>query len=160
MRTLVVGVGSTIRGDDGVGPLLAAEVCRAGGEGFEPLAFGGSGLDLLSEVSRAAWDRVALIDSLDSGQLREGEVARLDVDDLARRGGADRSVSSHHVGLLEAFGLARDLGVPLPRHLSVYAVGIKPATTFGEELSPTLKARVGALVDEILTDLRREGGAP
>jgi len=159
MRTLVVGVGSAIRGDDGVGPLLAARVCAAAGESFESLAFAGSGLDLLGEVSRGAWGRVVLIDSLDSGQLQVGEVARLDTRDLVRKGGPRRYVSSHHVGLLEAFALARQLGLELPRQLVLYAVGIRPATEFREELGPELAARVVDLVAEILDDLGREGGA-
>jgi len=160
MRTLVVGVGNPIRGDDGVGPVVADAVARRGGNRFDSLSFCGSGLDLLNELSNIACDHLVLVDSLASGHLDEGAVARLDVDALlAAPVETPAHVSSHAVGLLDALKLARGLGVTLPPRVSVYAVGIRPVDGFREGLRPSLDARLGAVVAEIVADLAAVGGA-
>ena len=78
MRTLIVGVGSGIRGDDGIGPEVAFRLAAELGGETESTAFDGTGLDLLSYFTDSnAFDRVVVIDSLDTCALEEGVVARV-----------------------------------------------------------------------------------
>lgn len=152
MSTLVIGVGSTIRGDDGVGPAVARVLCE-GRPDCEFVPFDGSGLDLLGLISAdRCFDRVVVVDSLDSGLLEEGAVARIDA---AIGSGADTSgyASSHHVGVLDAFRIARRLGVEPPTDLRIYAIGIRKACGFSEGLGPEIAARLDAIVEEIRRDL-------
>ena len=151
-RLLVVGVGSAIRGDDGIGPAVAEAVARAGGRGFEWTPFDGSALDLLGAFAGPPqYDCCAIIDCLASGRLEEGEVARLlPPDDDAPAGGW---LSSHHAGILETLAMARRLGTALPADLRFYAVGVKDATAFGEGLSAGLVACLPTIAAEILSDL-------
>ena len=64
-RTLVIGVGNTLRGDDGVGVHVARELARRPlPEGVEALDGGTQGLDLIFRLEEA--DRVILIDAAKS----------------------------------------------------------------------------------------------
>ena len=56
LRTLVLGLGNPLRGDDGVGPRVVEEVIRRGlPEGVTALDGGTGGLDLLPVLEE--WDR-------------------------------------------------------------------------------------------------------
>lgn len=157
MRTLVVGVGSMIRGDDGVGPAAAEAIAIAGGDGFDWMPFDGSALDLLGAFEGPPrYDRAVVIDCASDGRLGEGEVGRVVPPE-----GADPVkgwLSSHHAGILETVAMARRLGSPLPRDLRFYAVGVEDATAFREGLSPSLAARLPAIVAEVVADLGIDPG--
>lgn len=156
-RTLVVGVGSTIRGDDGVGPVVAAEVCARGGAGFEALVFDGSALDLLTAMAGGpAADRLVVIDCMATGKLAEGDVARLVVPPSD---GDPGFLSSHHAGILELHAMARRLSCPLPADVRCYAVGVRDATAFREGLGDALAAAVPSIARAILKDLGAAGSA-
>ncbi|MBM4395365.1 MAG: hydrogenase maturation protease [Deltaproteobacteria bacterium] len=156
MRTLFIGVGSPIRGDDGVGPAVGERIHAADPAGNEFVPFEGSGLDLLGWLARKdAAERVVIVDSIDSGQVGVGEVARIRVQE---RAGTDTGTgtgfaSSHHVGILEAFELAKKFGLAVPE-VRLYAVGIRPAVGFREGLSPALAARLDDIVREIRDDVQ------
>jgi len=148
-KTLVVGVGSPIRGDDAVGPVVGERLQSALGDDciFEP--FQGSGLDLLGILAQEdPPDRVVIIDSIVSGQVPEGQVVRVQTDGHT----GSSYLSSHHVGVFEAFNLARRLGVAIPE-VRLYAVGIRRVDGFREGLSESLACKVDEAVRRILDDL-------
>ena len=152
MRTLVVGVGSTIRGDDGVGPAVAEAVACACGRGAEWMPFDGSALDLLGAFSGPPrYDRGVVIDCVADGRLREGEVARVLLPQVVAP--PDGWLSSHHAGILETFALANHLGEALPPDLRFYGIGVTDATSFNDKLSASLTARLPAIIAEIVADL-------
>jgi hydrogenase maturation protease len=152
VKTLVIGIGSPIRGDDGIGPALAERVCLGRGPDWEAIPFQGSGFDLLGAITQpGGYDRVVLIDSMDNGTLPVGEVARVDpLPDIPVR---DGYASSHHVGVLEAFRLAPVFGASLPDDVRLYAVGVDRADGFREGLSTGMAARLDELAEAIARDL-------
>ncbi|HOU52981.1 MAG TPA: hydrogenase maturation protease [Myxococcota bacterium] len=149
MKVLVVGVGSTIRGDDAVGPVLAMEMATRFPDQCEALVFDGSALDLLGLIGpETGYHRVAVIDCLEAGGLAEGEMARVQLSEVP----ADL-VSSHHAGIRETLHLAGRLQVPLPQDLRFYGVGVRDAQAFREGLSASLAARIPDLATELARDL-------
>jgi len=149
MKVLVVGVGSTIRGDDAVGRVLAQEMAARFPGRCEGLVFDGSALDLLGWIGpETGYDRVAVVDCLEGGGLDEGEMARLDLPEVP-----GDLISSHHAGIRETLHLARRLRVPLPEDLRFYGVGVRDARAFREGLNPRLAARIPDLVAELARDL-------
>lgn len=151
--TLVIGVGSEIRGDDGIGPVVASRLAPI--IGGDIVTFDGNGLDLLSYFSEPKiFDRVVVIDSLDSGELEEGSVAKV----LPPSQVQCASVSSHHVGILDALSLARRFGIEVPSDLRFYAIGIRRVSEFREGISEALRCRINDIVSEIASDLTN--GAP
>lgn len=144
---VVIALGNRHRGDDAVGPELAARL-----DGRLPGCRVVSGpLDALALV--AAWDgaRVAVVvDAARGGDAAPGTVHRLDAGDAAAavRAKAITRCSSHGGGLAEALALAELLG-RLPRRLVVLAVEAERFDA-GSPLSPAVAAAIEPLAGEIV----------
>jgi hydrogenase maturation protease len=80
-KTLLVGLGNPLNGDDGFGPLVL-ERLRAAGTIIEGVTLVDAGTDLLNQIeSFAGYDRVVLIDAVldPEGKLGSpGRIARLE----------------------------------------------------------------------------------
>jgi hydrogenase maturation protease len=140
---LVIGVGNTLRGDDGVGPAVIAALEARGLPGAQLISCQGDGLQLIETWKHA--DRVMLIDAVTSGG-KPGAVYRFDA--LAQALPAELSFSSTHAfGVVEAIELARALD-HLPSHLVIYAVEGKHFS-IGARLSPEVEGALDELVERV-----------
>jgi hydrogenase maturation protease len=153
MSVLVAGLGQRDRGDDAIGPEVAAEVASRGLPGVtviqqsDPLAL----LDVWDGAGLA--DLVIVIDAIRSGE----PPGTLQVVDAA--GGplpARTGASTHAFGLAAAVELARALG-RLPARLVI--VGVE-AGHFrpGEPLSPAVRAAVGPASQAVAQLVRGRSG--
>jgi hydrogenase maturation protease len=139
MRTVVIGIGNALRGDDAAGVAVADRL-------------GGIACD--EEPSRLieAWegaDAAILIDTVVSG-APPGTLHRFDASAEAIPARALRS-STHAIGLAETIELARALG-RLPQRVVVH--GIEGANfDAGAPLSPEVAAAVEQLVATIEEEL-------
>lgn len=118
--TVVIGLGSPLMGDDGLG-LLALEALR-GGPAFEPVpdfVDGGTwGMNLLPIIEAAS--RVIFIDAIRAGG-RPGELVVIERESLPR--GLGIKLSPHQIDLQEVLALA-ELRGRLPR--DAVAIGLEP----------------------------------
>jgi len=148
MRTLILGVGSSILADDGVGIAVARALeARLGAR--EDLAFAVNeegGFSLLEDA--LGYNRLVVIDAV-LGRT-PGKVARLDLDALAP---TVHCGSPHGLNLATVLAFGRGQGLPVPREVIVYAVEVRDVITFGERLSPEVEARVEGIAAEIEADL-------
>jgi hydrogenase maturation protease len=153
-RTLLVGLGNPILGDDGIGVRLARDVaaqCREGG--LEVLVDGPSaGLDLVERL--AGYARVILVDAFEAPALEPGTLLRMDAGAL----GPAAAVSHvHATELATALELGRGAGLPLPAAAEIHVLGIatRAADSFSERLSPELELAYRGLLEAVT----REAGA-
>jgi hydrogenase 3 maturation protease len=132
-RTVVVGVGNSLRGDDGVGPAVIARIrdlCSA-----LCLDAGPVPENYLGPIVRANPDAVLLVDAVDLG-LAPGSWSILSRDDLAESGLTTHTVS---LGTFIDFLKTQIQG-------EVYVLSVQPETLeFGAELS----LAVGETVDQL-----------
>ena len=151
--TLILGLGSPLRGDDGIGPRVVEEVTRRGlPEGVSSLDGGTGGLDLLNVLE--GWKRVVVVDAADVGR-EPGQFVRF-TPDRARFVEAEDSFSFHHAGLGAVLALAEVLGKTLPE-MTIF--GVQPARVgWGQGLSPAVEAALPALTDAVLEE--STGGSP
>jgi hydrogenase maturation protease len=171
MKTLVVGLGNPILGDDGVGWKVAEEVKALlpsphlrhpspdgrgdGGEGIvevDCLSLGG--LSLMERM--LGYDRVVLVDSMETGQSPVGSVQTFPLASLPNPM-AGHSASVHDASLSTALKTAESLGAEIPKRVDVVAVEAQNVYDFSEELSPPVAAAVPRAVQAVLTLLQ---GAP
>jgi len=140
-RALVIGVGNTLRGDDGVGVHVARALARQPlPDNVEVLDGGTEGLSLLFEMERA--DRVVLIDAADM-QRPPGEARTFDAAQL-EQGTKLRFSSLHGMGVAEVLKLARSVGV----EPEVTVLAIQPGDVgLRDGLSETLTAKVPEYVE-------------
>jgi len=151
-RTVVIGLGNPLMGDDGLG-IAALERLRAGWHVPDDvdLVDGGTwGMNLLPEIESAG--RVLLIDAIKTGAQPGTEVviprARLPRY-LATK------ISPHEVDLRDVLALAELRGT-LPEQ--TVAVGLEPASVeLSSELSAGLQARLDVLVAAVVGQLAAWG---
>jgi hydrogenase maturation protease len=146
--TLVVGLGNTLRADDGVGARVAQALIEEALPGDVEVVEGGTlGLDLVNLMEGRR--RVILVDAAEMGRP-PGEFVRFGLDRVSLLG-EDQYVSVHAAGLRDALLLARVLGV-LPEEIVIF--GVQPASLeWRETLSPAVEARLPHLIASVLAEL-------
>jgi hydrogenase maturation protease len=150
-RTLVIGLGNPLMGDDGVG-LAALEHLRDDWllDRVE-LADGGTwGMSLLPMIEDA--ERLLLVDAIANGQ-QPGEIVVLGRDRLPIY--LTRKLSPHQVDLSDVLSAA-ELRGNLP--VETMAIGVQPCrVALGTELSPVVQQAVDPLVCVVVSQLLRWG---
>ena len=141
MKTIVIGLGNPILGDDGVGWKVAEEVKKMTspptplllGEGsdvdVEFLSLGG--ISLMEQL--IGYDRVILIDAIASDQ-KPGSVMVQKLSEMPDYS-TFHTTSAHDTSLQNALKLGKAMGAKLPDDILVVGIVTKHVFEFGEELS-------------------------
>lgn len=149
MKTIVIGLGNPILGDDGVGwkvaeevkkrlpspptPLPAGEGCRRRGAGeidVEFLSLGG--ISLMEHL--IGYERAIVIDAFASDQAN-GSVIVSKLSELPDYS-ALHTTSAHDTSLQNALKLGKAMGANLPEDVTVVAIATDHVYDFSDELSP------------------------
>jgi hydrogenase maturation protease len=146
-RQVVIGVGNTYRGDDGVGLAVVERLRTRVPNGVELIACEQEPTRLLD-----AWqgfEAAIVIDAVISGS-EPGALHRYEASDEAVPDRVFHS-STHAFGVGETIELARTLR-KLPKRLIVYGI---EGQTFesSDELSAPVAAAIGRAVDAVLADV-------
>jgi hydrogenase maturation protease len=162
---LIVGLGNPILGDDGVGWRVAEEVSKQSGIalGDAPLpglheqeqqpitieCYSLAGLSLMERL--VGFDRVILIDALNTGKHPQGEVVCFSLDDMEDLTHG-HTASAHDVSLKQALKLGRSMGEFLPDDDQVHIVAVEASHIydFQEELTPEIETAVPLAVQKVL----------
>jgi hydrogenase maturation protease len=168
MKTLIIGLGNPILGDDGVGWVVAEQVRAAlsnrqsspqlpsppgrgaGGEGIVEVDCASlGGLSLMERLTGA--ERVILIDSIFTGEKAVGTVSQFSLDALPDLT-AGHSGSAHDTSLRNALNVGRSMHIPLPEDGNVIIVAIEAERVydFSQELSPAVAGAVPQAVRMVL----------
>jgi hydrogenase maturation protease len=149
-RTVVIGVGNPLRGDDAAGVMVAERLRPRVPKGVEVVACDEEPSRLMEAWEGA--DCVVLVDSVSSGQPA-GTLHRFDAGEEPVPACTFRS-STHAIGIADTIELARALG-RLPRRVRVYGVEASGFVT-GSSLTPAVEEAVEFLVKDVLRDLEEE----
>jgi len=151
MRTLVLGIGNPILGDDGVGFHIAQELAKEiKDENIDVKDASTDGLNLLELI--AGYDKVIVIDAImtESGEI--GRIYRLRPESIART--VHPTTSPHHANLATAIEIGKKLlAEQMPREVVVFAVGIQEVTGFTEEMTEKVKEAVPKVATLILEEV-------
>ncbi|MDP2995286.1 MAG: hydrogenase maturation protease [Anaerolineales bacterium] len=157
MKTLVIGLGNPILGDDGVGWRVVEEIDRqtATWPEVEVDCVSLGGLSLMERLTGC--ERVILVDSIFTGEKPIGTVSQFalsDIPDLT----AGHSASAHDTSLHNALNVGRSMDIPLPRDEDVLIVAIEAENVydFSETLSPPVEAAVLQAVGAVLQLIQSE----
>ncbi|HZZ84343.1 MAG TPA: hydrogenase maturation protease [Anaeromyxobacteraceae bacterium] len=146
---LVLCLGNRLRRDDGVAWRVADLLERDPPAGAAVVRTSLSGLKLLDEME--GFERVVLVDAIQSGRRAPGTVLSFDAEELPRAPGP----TPHVLGLSSSLTLARSLGAPVPGRVDVVAVEIADASTFEEGLTPEVEAALPAAARAVFEALAR-----
>ncbi len=150
MRTLVVGIGSTILGDDGVGVHAARRLReRDLPEGVDVEEAGIAGLGLLDLA--LGYDRLIVIDAILTGAA-PGTIHVLEGNDVAR---AAHLGPAHEADLPGSLDIGRKLlGAAMPREVLVVAIEAADVTTFSESMNDDVEAAIPRALAQVEERLR------
>jgi len=164
MKTLVVGLGNPILGDDGVGWKVAEEVKRQlplppaplpkeeGSQEVDVDCLSLGGISLMEHL--VGYQRAILIDAF---ALDEpiGSILVLKLSDLPNYS-AFHTTSAHDTSLQNAIELGRAMGAQLPDDVEIVGIATRRIYDFSEELSPPVADAVpfaARIVFDLLTHL-------
>lgn len=157
MKTIVIGLGNPILGDDGVGWKVAEEVQRQltsppapllGAEGslvdVEFLSLGG--ISLMEHL--IGYERAVLIDAVTS-ELEIGSVIVSKLNEIPDYS-TSHTTSAHDTSLQNAFKLGKATGATLPEDVTVVGIVTSPVFDLSEELSPPIAEAVPKAVEIVM----------
>jgi hydrogenase maturation protease len=148
MRTLILGLGNPILGDDSVGLHVAAAIQNLPlGPSVEVDTDTWGGLRLMERL--VGYDRAVIIDAICTGDDPPGALRRLGPRDLPTQ----HTASAHDVTLPTALDLAATMGLKMPHDICIIAIEAANVLDFAEEMTPAVAAAVPAAVAAVLACL-------
>jgi hydrogenase maturation protease len=149
-RVLLLGLGNDILTDDAVGLHVVHELQRelAGQPSIDFRQTTEMGLALLDFIT--GYRAVAIVDSIQTGKAPPGFLHELDAASLNQLTGR----TPHFVGVSETLALGKQLGLPMPEQVKIFAIEVEDPFTLGTALTPSLQAALPAIVARIRAALQ------
>jgi len=148
VKTLVLGLGNPLLGDDAVGLKVAALVRERldGREDVDVAEEEAGGLRLMEQMT--GYDRAVLVDACLSAGA-PGTVHRVGPDELPTQ----RTAIAHGIDLPRALALGRSLGLPMPEVVRVVAIEAESILEFRESMTPSVAAAIEPAVAAVLEEI-------
>ena len=153
MKTIVLGVGNQILGDDGVGihvtDILKERVINPNITIDDAIT---GGMNLLELI--LGYDKAIIVDAVKTNKGENGEVKRIPLDNFSTM----HSCNPHDVSLIEAIDMAKKMGENrIPREIIVIGILMKEIPCeFGEKLSKNIATAVPKAVDMTLNEINED----
>ncbi len=150
---LILGLGNDILTDDAVGLLVVrqlgldfADNARVAVRETQEM-----GLALLDHL--VGHREAILVDSIQTGKATPGTLHELDAEGLKRIAGG----TPHFLGVGETLALGRQMGLPMPSRVRIFAIEVTDVQTLGSKLTPALEEALPAILDHLRKAIHDEG---
>ena len=145
-RILVLGLGNDILCDDAIGLRVVREVRRRlqPDEPIDAQETEEMGLCLLDYIS--GYRALVLVDSIQRGTIPPGSVHEVQADDLESLPGS----SPHFLGVGETLALGRELGLPMPERIRIFAIEVEQPHLLSTEMTAPLQSALPDLARRVL----------
>ncbi len=142
-KLLALGLGNELLADDGAG-IAAARMLKPRLNGCaDVIESSAAGLALMDLF--IGYDRVAIMDAVQTGRRPPGTLYRWSLNDLGRVA----APSPPYAGLPEIVALAGALELEFPVEIAVFAIEVKDTVTMGARLSKEVSHALPTLVDQV-----------
>jgi hydrogenase maturation protease len=157
-KTLVLGLGNELYGDDGVGIHVVRQVKQKieayntsskDKNATDFLECSLTGLALLDVI--AGYDSLIIIDTIKSSNPKPGKIRLLDGTQLRHIPGP----SPHYVSIPQTIEIGRKLGLKVPSRIKVIAVEAKTMYNLGEGLTQEMKKVIPRIIQELQILLKK-----
>jgi len=146
-KTLVLGLGNELLGDDAVGIIVTRELCK---QLSEPLShkvkfvatnsFGYALLDLIE-----GYDRLIIIDSIKVAPDEVGSICVFDLDDIP-----SGTSPPHELSLKDLISIGKQIGLEMPSDVKVIAIGVEGSYS---QLSERVREALPKIVEDTKSQL-------
>jgi len=148
VKTLVIGIGSLLRADDGAGPHVIKALGKEELGGGIDLIDDVSGLDILDAI--AGYDRVILVDAIQGGGGKPGTVYQFSLNDFEER----QTLHSFSTHLNMDFPTMIELGKRLfpeniPGDISIIAIEAEDVRTISDRCTEAVEKAIPEAVELI-----------
>jgi hydrogenase maturation protease len=152
MKTLVLGIGNPILSDDSVGIRVAQGVGKKlDNPQVDVAEMSLVGLSLLDSI--AGYDKVIIIDAIQTEKGQAGQIYRMGAEDFSD---TKHFSSPHQINLVTALELGKILGLAMPQEITIFAVEAKDITSFSEKCTPKVEKAIPKAVKMVLQELNVE----
>ena len=139
-----MGIGNTIRGDDGIGIYIAEEIKKKlvnKKNNVNVISTETAGLNLLDLI--VGYSKLIIVDSIQVSSNNElGHMFEFEVNQLNSPNG---HFNSHDIDFSKLFKIGKKLGIKLPRKIKIYGIGIFFVKGFEQKCNP----RLGKMIPDI-----------
>jgi hydrogenase maturation protease len=151
MKTLVLGIGNAILGDDGVGVRVAQELAgKIKNDNIDVRDVGIDGLNLLELI--LGYDKLIVIDAVLTEREKVGEVYRFKPEKVYDP--SHSAISPHHFDLATTIEIGKKLfPEKMPEEVIAFAVGTEEATMVTEEMTDRVKDALPIVVNLVMEEL-------
>lgn len=154
MKTIILGVGNLILGDDGVGIHVVNELKKQIQSPNPNLTIDEAitgGMNLLELI--LGYDKAIIVDAVRTKNGKNGEVKRIPLNDFS----TVHSCNPHDLSLIEAVEMAKKMGEnQIPKEIIIIGVMMKEIPCeFGENLSEKIAAAVSKAVNMTLNEINK-----
>lgn len=149
-KTLILGVGNPILGDDGVGIAVARELAKSKIAAADVKEAETLGLDVLNAIE--GYGRVIVVDAIVAPTKKTGGIIKIEKPERAMM--TAHSASPHDVDFASAIETGKKLGMKIPE-IVVYGINVEQERMeeFREGLSPEIEAAAKKAAKMILEAL-------
>jgi hydrogenase maturation protease len=149
MKTLVLGLGNPILCDDSVGIRAAQEIGKKVNDPQVTVAeTSAAGLSLLDSI--VGYDRVIIIDAIQTEKGQAGQIYRMGTEDFSL---TKHFSSPHQINLVTALELGKMLNLAMPQKITIFAVEAEDVTSFSEKCTPKVEQAIPEVVKMVLEEL-------
>jgi hydrogenase maturation protease len=155
---LIIGLGNPILTDDGVGVKVANEVWQQLDPDARNLVSvteaSVGGLRLMEMMVH--YDHVILIDALlPNNGTTPGTIHRMTLEDLRLISPTQHSASAHDTTLITALDMGREMGLPLPADITIFAIEVENVMDFSESSTAAVAAAIPEATTAVLEEVQR-----
>lgn len=153
MKTIILGVGNQIMGDDGVGVHVANELkqqIKQPDITVDEAVTGG--MNLLELI--LGYDKAIIIDAIKNEKIKNGVVKKIPLNKFSTM----HSCNPHDVSLFEAINMAKKMGENrIPKEIIIIGILMnKIPCEFGEKLSKDIEQSVPKAVKLVLKEIKKD----
>ena len=151
MRTLVLGIGNPILGDDGIGFHIAQELAKEiKDENIDVKDTSVNGLNLLGLI--VGYDKLIVIDAIMTEDEKVGEIYRLKPRNSSET--AWSTISLHHLNLATTIEIGERLfPKEMPGEVIIFAIGAQEVTEVTGEMTARVKEAIPRVINLVLEEL-------
>ena len=152
MRTLVLGIGNPILGDDGIGFHIAQELAKEiKDENIGVKDTSVNGLNLLELI--VGYDKLIVIDAIMTEEAKAGEIYRLKPRSSSET--AWSTISLHHLNLATTIEIGERLfPKEMPGEVIIFAIGAQEVTEVTGEMTARVKEAIPRVINLVLEELK------
>jgi hydrogenase maturation protease len=143
-------MGNTLFSDDGVGIAVVRELQKRfhQNENIDVVETSWGGFRIIDLLN--GYDVAIVVDAIRTGQKPVGTIYHLQPENLVH---SVRMISFHDINFVTALEFARQMDIPMPQCISIYAIEVAETELISEKMTPDLIPAIKQCAQKIIKEI-------